>query len=349
VFYLTRELLARGIKVKVLVRQQKPGMIRYQGVRAEAVSFPGFPPLNNGAFRRYIVAKATTWGADLIHIHASSMPAPDSGRPLVVTSHCCIGAITPLFYRPLLDGESLYRNLLLPLYTRIEKKLATSCDKLTVVSQSMADDFQHLHGVSAEVVWNGVDVDRFHPDSSPAGSARVVFVGALKRGKGVLDLLEAARRLNGHNSRLQFDLYGEGPLRHTLEKRKVRHGLANFRMPGSVTHDALPGVLATATVVILPSYYEGLPNTLLEAMACGIPVIATAVKGNSEIVIDGVTGYLTPPHNPPALAEAISRILAAPDKARNMGLKGRRLVEEKFTWAQRAEQFINIYERTLSE
>ncbi len=348
VFYLTRELLAQGVQVKVLVRRKKNESIKYQEVEAESVAIAGLPPFNNNAFRQRIESTAADWGADLIHIHASSMPAPRSKQPVVVTSHSCIGSITPLFYRPIRDLESFYRNLFLPVYRRVERRLAASCKKLTVVSHSMADDYRRLYGVDSEVVWNGVDTDHFRPRIASQNSASIVFVGALKRGKGLLDLLAAARVVSRQQPDAHFLLYGEGPLRTKLEKEVRRNALQNFRLKGPVAHDDLPGVLASAATVVLPSYYEGLPSTLLEAMACGIPVVATEVKGNKEIVQDGVTGYLVPPQDPSVLAHAICRILEASEKGRGMGLDGRRLVEQKFTWKKRAEQFLNIYERVIS-
>jgi glycosyltransferase involved in cell wall biosynthesis len=111
--------------------------------------------------------------------------------------------------------------------------------------------------------------------------------------------------------------------------------------------DILPW-LAALDVFVLSSDWEGMSNALLEAMAAGLPVVATAVGGTPEVVVDGVTGLLVPPHDPISLAEAIVRLLDAPDLRRQMGQAGRERVKKRFTVERMVEQTQTLYEHILS-
>jgi glycosyltransferase involved in cell wall biosynthesis len=111
--------------------------------------------------------------------------------------------------------------------------------------------------------------------------------------------------------------------------------------------DILPW-LAALDVFVLSSDWEGMSNALLEAMAAGLPVVATAVGGTPEVVVDGVTGLLVPPHDPISLAEAIVRLLDAPDLRRQMGQAGRERVKKSFTVERMVEQTQTLYEHILS-
>ena len=347
VFYLARELISLGLSVKILVRSHTAGRMQYQGVSAECVPVKGIPPFNNGLFRRGIEAFASEWQPDIIHVHASSMPVLKSGVPIVVTSHCNIKANTHLFYRPIRGFEALYRNIFFPFYTLVEHRLVTSCNRLTVVSPSMAEDYRQFYGVDSEVVWNGVDTDHFRPYPKTSVERTIVFVGALKRGKGVLDLLGAARLAQKQRAEGNFTLYGDGPLREILEKKTRAYGLRNFRLAGSINHSELPQILGNAAVFVLPSYYEGLPNTLLEAMACGTPVIATDIKGNADLIENRITGYLIPPADPKALYSAILNVIAHREVCSKMGEYARKLVLKSFQWSNVGQRFINAYEHVL--
>jgi starch synthase len=104
-----------------------------------------------------------------------------------------------------------------------------------------------------------------------------------------------------------------------------------------------------AAVFCCPSVYEPFGIINLEAMGCETPVVASAVGGILEVVVDGETGILTPPSDPEALAAALNRLLANPDEARGMGLAGRKRVEERFSWARVASLTRELYERLISE
>jgi glycosyltransferase involved in cell wall biosynthesis len=101
-------------------------------------------------------------------------------------------------------------------------------------------------------------------------------------------------------------------------------------------------------ILVLSSQWEGLPNVVLEAMAAGKPVVATNVGACAEVVVNGETGWIVPPQNPPALAEAVLRLLKDPELAGTMGRRGRRRVEEHFTVDKMVHRTEAVYEQVLS-
>jgi glycosyltransferase involved in cell wall biosynthesis len=154
-------------------------------------------------------------------------------------------------------------------------------------------------------------------------------IGHLSPVKGHADLIDAAARL-ARERRVKLFLIGDGPLRPSLESRGASLGLGDGIVFTGVRADVAP-LLAMLDVVVVPSHTEGMSNALLEAMAMGRAVIATAVDGNLDVVSDGVTGLLVPPRDPAALAAALVRLVDDPERARQMGRAARARIEEAFT------------------
>ncbi|MBI2392725.1 MAG: glycosyltransferase family 4 protein [Deltaproteobacteria bacterium] len=163
---------------------------------------------------------------------------------------------------------------------------------------------------------NGVDASRFHPlDRAQARAALglragplVVCVGRLEEGKGSLDLLAALDLLlPARGVRAAF--VGDGSARAEIERRAAS---GRVIVAGQRPHDEIPRWLAAADVVVLPSWNEGTPNAVLEALACGRRVVATRVGGVPDVIDDEALGLLVPPRDPAALARAIDRALAEP-------------------------------------
>lgn len=188
-------------------------------------------------------------------------------------------------------------------------------------SLARAAEVVRTEGVSGSrvlVIPNGVGIPAVVAD--PAREpARGVVVAQLRPGKGHADLLTALASLDRPPS---VCLVGDGPHRRTIEELADRLGLGGVVRLAGQRPDARE-VLPAYQFAILPSHSEGLPNAVLEAMAAGLPVIATAVGGVPDVVVDGVTGILVPPHSPPALAEAIARLAADPALRARLGAAGR--------------------------
>ena len=168
----------------------------------------------------------------------------------------------------------------------------------------------------------------------------VLYVGRLHRQKGVDTLVRAVPLLPPD---VPVTLAGDGPERAALEKLAARLGVADrVRVTGFLPHRQVPELLAGAAVAVLPSRYEELGTALVEAMAAGRPVVASAVGGIPELVRDGVDGLLVPPGEPVALATAVRALLADPQLAARLGSHGRDRVAEH-DWARLAARVLEIY------
>ncbi len=177
----------------------------------------------------------------------------------------------------------------------------------------------------------------------PPGGAAILYVANLFPYKGHLDLVEAAAVVGAGFPGARFLLAGReegtGPqVRSRIEAR----GLAEqVHLLGP--RDDVPALMAAADLVVHPSHEEGFSNTILEAMAAGKAVVATAVGGIPEAVEDGATGILVPPRSPDRLAEALLCLLAEPDRARAMGEAGRRRVREHFPLSRTVREIEELY------
>ncbi len=162
--------------------------------------------------------------------------------------------------------------------------------------------------------------------------------------KGQEDLLAAMVEVAARAPRAHLLLVGDGPLRPDYERRARELGLGpRVRFAGR--RPDVPALLSRADVAVSASHAEGLSNAVIEAMAARLPVVATAVGGNVELLRDGVDGFLVPPHAPWALADRILRLLDRPGLAREMGASGRRRVEEELPARRMVASFEALYER----
>ncbi|NYZ17918.1 glycosyltransferase [Azospirillum sp. RWY-5-1] len=175
-----------------------------------------------------------------------------------------------------------------------------------------------------------------HPALSPEGRGftaplRLLVVGRLVRQKGVDLILEAMARTPVP---LDLTVVGDGGARPALEAQAAALGLqTRVRFAGWLERTALPDAYRAADLFVFPSRDEGMPNVVLEAMATGLPVAATDIAGNRDLVVDGETGFLLPVDDVAALTAALERLAANPDLRRRMGAAGRRRVVERFSWA----------------
>ncbi len=161
-------------------------------------------------------------------------------------------------------------------------------------------------------------------------------------------LLDAVARVQERTPAIRLLLVGDGDLRGDLEAQARSLGLSETVTFAGHRTD-VPKALAVFDVFVLPSLWEGMPNVVLEAMAAGLPVVATAVGGTPEVVVDGVTGFLVPPRDPDALAEAITRLLRDPDLRRKMGQAGQKRIEQHFSIEETVRQTEALYEALLRE
>jgi glycosyltransferase involved in cell wall biosynthesis len=174
-----------------------------------------------------------------------------------------------------------------------------------------------------EVIPNGVDVEAFTPGDRdrPSSPVRLLTVGRLVRQKGITYLLEALARCS---SEVVLRVVGDGPERPTLEAAARSCGIqTRVQFVGWASRPELPEHYRWADVFVLPSLDEGMPNVVLEAMAAGLPIVATDVAGSRELVTPGSNGILVPPADSAALADAITDIVSSPSNIRQYGEQSR--------------------------
>lgn len=214
----------------------------------------------------------------------------------------------------------------------------------------------HLHGQERKcvTVYNGVDLEAFR---SPRAASRselglrdgVPVIGTVARldepKKGLAVLLHALARLAGEAGvpPWQLVLVGDGPAREDLQRLAARLGLSERVIFAGLQRD-VAAVLPLMDLFVCPSLYEGFGIAVVEAMASGRPVIASATGGITEIVVPGETGLLVPPGEAAALADAIRHLLSHPEQAKAMGTRGRQLVREKFSIETAVQRHQQLYE-----
>lgn len=197
---------------------------------------------------------------------------------------------------------------------------------------------------------SGVDLQCFAPSEPPAGRPIVLLMSRMLWDKGVAEFVEAARRVHASGAGARFVLVGdpdpENPAAIPVDTLRQWHDSGAVEWWGQ--RDDAPAVLTQASIVVLPSYREGLPKILLEAAACGRAMIATDVPGCREVVEPGATGLLVPPRDAAALADAVQRLLADPALCRRMGRAARALAERDFGVESVVAQTIDVYRDLLA-
>jgi len=242
------------------------------------------------------------------------------------------------------------------LYEALDRRLLRYMDHVVCVSEGQSRKVDQL-GVPRDrmsVIHNAVDVGRFVKpqrvfreeleEMFPRRPNRIVgAAGRLSPEKGFDVLIAAAEIVVRHNASIAFVVYGDGPLRDELEASVVEKGLKDrFFFAGFTSR--LDKLIPCFDLLTLPSYTEGLPCVVLEALAAGVPVVATAVGGTPEVLIDGAAGYLTPPGDSAALADRIAAVLEDEQQRRSMGTFGRQFVRDKFSFAEQSERYLKLYE-----
>lgn len=193
---------------------------------------------------------------------------------------------------------------------------------------------------------NAVDLLRFAPPAAQTQTLKVVFVGRLVPVKGLPVLLDAWREVAARFAGARLAIAGDGVERAALVEQARALGIAErVDFLGEVAD--VPAVLADAAVYVQPSHQEGMPNAVLEAMASGLPIVATRVSGNEDLVNDGANGLLVPPGDARALAEALGVLMSDRERARRMGEHSRAIVEARYAVPAVLDQLLAAYRQVV--
>lgn len=259
----------------------------------------------------------------------------------------------------IVTGARGLRHITNPGLRVIDRVLLPLSDYIVANSEAGAD-FYHRWGVSRDrlaVVYNGRDLDTYRSASSeglraefdiPEDAPVIGNVGRLVERKGQHDLLDAWPTIIANHPDTHCLLVGDGPERSAIEARVA--GLDRSEAVHVIgTRDDIPEILAMLDLFVFPSHYEGLPGAMIEAMAAGLPIVATAVDGITELITDGDSGTLVPPKDPPAIANAVCSMLSNPQNARTYGNAARAVAYETFSLDAMIQNFEQFYERISDE
>ncbi len=234
-----------------------------------------------------------------------------------------------------------------------ETLTARLADRLVCVSRTVAEymvERAHVPGRLIEVIPNGVDVEHFaqaQPISReqlgvPADAPLLISVARLDEQKGWDTLLAALARASSAVPGVYLAAVGDGPLRGQLQRLAERLGIRD-RLVLLGRRDDVPQLLRAADLFVLASRWEGMPNALLEAMAAGLPVLATAAHGCSELISDGATGRLVPVGDAAALGNAIIQLLTDPGDRRRLATAGQQHVAKHFSMPLMLQGYAALY------
>ena len=217
---------------------------------------------------------------------------------------------------------------------------------------------QRIGPKKVSVIHNGIDVDKYTGDGNSKEAKKnfglhndpvvVGVVGRLDKQKGIAFFLRAASEVLKVEKHVQFLIVGEGPQRQELEKLSRKLGISGYVVFLGFIED-VPQIMSLIDIFVLPSLWEGLPISLLEAMAARKPVIATGVGGIPEVLADEVSGLLVPPKDTKALTKAILELLKDTAKREAMGEKARQRVAESFNIERMVRDYEECYLHYVGE
>ncbi len=264
------------------------------------------------------------------------------------------------------NQEFLYGDADNPVRVRLRREayrqILRRCQATVAVSEEVRLSLIRQLGIGEAqacklvTILNGVDIPEpltpeareaiRHEYGIPVGTPLVLAAGRLSEQKNFAVLVESAARLRELEVDCRVLIAGEGVLHSDLKQQIARLGLGDtVTLPGNVAR--LTELMQGAAVFVLPSLWEGLPLVLLEAMACGLPVVGSRIKGVVDVVEDGRNGRLVEPGDVVALADVIARLLRSPEERLKMGASGRAVVEKQFSFVRVAQEVEDLYRRVL--
>ena len=359
----SKRLAKAGYEIDVLTSKTK-GQKKYPIKNIRVFTYPSlnfterfgvpYPILRIEAYKKFsdVIKKS-----DIVHAHGHVyMPSYLAGKlakkykkPFIVTQHN-----TFIDYKSWLNTLEYLNDLF------IGKSVLKNADQILTVSK---ETMKYVLKVGADkskvsVIYNGVDTNCFQALKKEESrkkldlpeKRKIIFsVRRLVYKNGLDTLIESAYLATQKNPNILFIVAGKGPNKKLIEERVKEMKIENnIKLTGYVPDELLPVYYNAADCFILPSASgEGLPLVLLEAMSCGLPVIATTVGGTPEIIEHMKNGILIPPRNPQAMTKAVSKLLAEDELGKNIGEEAKRKIEQQFSWEGNVRKLKNIYSELI--
>ena len=263
-----------------------------------------------------------------------------SNLPYVVTIHGVFAS------------RSLAVNLAQKTYLHAISRVFKSADRIICLTESDAEEIVKF-GFSPEkirLVPNAVDTERFRP-CNEQNDDLIIWIGRFVPEKGLEYLVEAAKTVVNMFGNVRFLLIGYGPLKTKIMKLASDSGMLgkSIFFGDTMSRDEIAKILCKASIFAFPSLKEGLPLSVLEAMACGLPVVGFDISGVRDLVRHDETGLLVPPRNSKLLAEAIKCLLNDKSLKRKFGRRARQIATEKYDWKTVLTALENVYREAIDE
>lgn len=250
-----------------------------------------------------------------------------------------------------------------PFTMRLTKMVIAGTDQLVAVSNNLATKATSLAAPKNKIqaIHNGCDLQKFTFTFAARLETRnqlgftaedkiLLFIGSLQRDKGIYELITSFSYLSLRYPDLYLIIVGDGPEQQLIKKKVAQINLQKrIYFAGQIPHSKIPEIMSAGDIFVLPSYFEGFPNVVKEAMACSRPVIATRIGGIPEIVENGETGLLINPQDVKSLTDAAAKLVENKELCARMGSEARKIVEQKFSWEHNVEEHIRIYERLIHD
>jgi len=311
-----------------------------------------FPKLSSGLHKKFGLVNRKWLNAlkkkniKLIHAHFGTdglvaIPlAKKLGVPLITTFH----------------GFDITINTPLNHYRRNRHQVWEHSHKVIAVSKFIKNQLLEKGCPESKIIQHyiGVDCDRFSPSPNPPQKGKIVFIGRLVDKKGARHLIQAMPKIQASVPYAQLEIIGDGPLRSALEK-EAKALRANTIFTGKKPPEFVVNELKTAEVLCAPSVtatsgdQEGLPISIMEALASGVPVISSYSAGIAEAISDGENGYLLEEADQEGIANRIINLLTNPELRSSQAKHARQTALEKFNLARQCQKLEKIYENVINE
>jgi glycosyltransferase involved in cell wall biosynthesis len=348
-------LRATGFDTRVCVFQVRHGNPAGIALRAEGIPVDHVPlgRLRNLRQVTEVYAYVRRLGCDVIHtqLEAASIFGPLIAHRLGIAAFCTLHTVE----EPV--GSARRRAALM------RWVLANYCERILCVSehvrQHQIERWRH-HPERLLTLHNGVDLAALRSNGDkprhelrrdlglPADVPVITTVAVLRPPKGIEAMISAMPSILRHVPETRYLVVGDGPHKVVLEALAEKIGVAHRVIFAGLRTD-VADILAASDLFVLPSLNDALPTVLIEAMAAGLPIVATSIGGIPEMVAPQVNGLLVPPGAPDALAQACCQLIRSPDRARRLGVQGRRIAEQRFDIKIHAGRLAALYDKQIAQ
>ena len=345
--HLAGELRSRGHAVTVLAPSSRVG--DDHGIPGYVRIGRSVPVRGNGSVARvalsfHLVRRVRSIlrreDFDIVHYHEPLVP----GLPITLLRFhrgANVGTFHAMARRNL--GYYYARPFLRRYFKRLHACIAVSIPARDFISRYFFGDYR--------IIPNGIDTTRFHPMHPPLpelrtpGQSTILFVGRLEKRKGLDIVIDAYRELRQRRGDLRLVVVGDGPLREEYQRLVAEQALPDVLFAGRVSDEMLPSYYASADVFCSPATHgESFGIVLLEAMASGVPVLASAIPGFTQVVEPGKDGFLVPPKQPRMWVQAIETLLNDPQLGRTMGDNGISKAQ-RYDWGRVVDAILDVYQQ----